>query len=735
MNHLAKLLTKLQKTKRNDSSKSSARKRFGNRLGLERLEERALMAVDISISDWSMSEGTNLTPFTAANISILDTAVDLAYGPSRNGDAIADLYVIGRVSDNIVVYDGLTGAFVEQFATPATGLDGAAWLMFGPNGDLYVSTVTASGKRDAVLRIDQAKAVSTFIADSSLTGAKGMTFGPDGNFYLADVNTDRVARYNGVTGAFIDNFVSPGIGGLDSPGATIFGPDRNGDTISDLYVSSALTNAVLVYDGVNGSPLAPFVSASGGLIGPHDMEFGPDGNLYVVRSNNQFIVGDEQVYRFDGSTGAFLDIIIPPAGIAPETSFITFDGQGNLLISSERAHEILKYSAGPLVTLTQSTASAVTVDFSTSAGSATPTADYGAVTGRIKFAPGETSKRILVSAVDDTIYEGSETFSVNISNPVGASIVDSQGSGTIQDNDSATKFYVVNDGSPDRTYEYGASGTAIENYAIQSTNTSPRGAASTAAGDKVWVVDANKMVYVYNTSGGLLGSWSAGSLASNATVEGITTNGTDVWIVDGRSDKVFKYVGAATRTSGSQNAVSSFSLNGSNTSPTDLVTDGASIWVLNNTSSTDRVFKYSVGGSLLGSWTITSGGGSPTGLTIDPTVNNSHIWIVDNITDRVYQFDSATTRIGGSASPSSSFALAAGNTNPQGIADPPPPANMLASRGPGVASGKSMPEVEKPNRKILSSNNPFIAQVDSIFENWNEDNATSQSKKRLAGRR
>lgn len=35
------------------------------------------------------------------------------------------------------------------------------------------------------------------------------------------------------------------------------------------------------------------------------------------------------------------------------------------------------------------------------------------------------------------------------------------------------------------------------------------------------------------------------------------------------------------------------------------------------------------------------------------------------------QFDNARSRTSGSQSPSSSFALAAGNTNPQGIADPP----------------------------------------------------------------
>lgn len=232
-----------------------------------------------------------------------------------------------------------------------------------------------------------------------------------------------------------------------------------------------------------------------------------------------------------------------------------------------------------------------------------------------------------------------------------------------------TKFYVVNDATTNRNYEYDASGGPVQDYTLNSGNTTPRGAASTIAGDKVWIVDANKNVYVYNTSGGLLGSWSAGSLPSNANVQGITTNGTDVWLVDSQGDKVYKYTGAATRLSGSQNAASSFNLNTSNKDATDLVTDGSSIWVLNN-SSTDKIFKYTVNGSLLGSWTISGAGGTPTGLTIDPS-NVSSIWIVDSSTDRIYEFATATTRTSGSQSPATSFPLSSTNTNPQGLADPP----------------------------------------------------------------
>ncbi len=65
------------------------------------------------------------------------------------------------------------------------------------------------------------------------------------------------------------------------------------------------------------------------------------------------------------------------------------------------------------------------------------------------------------------------------------------GTGTLLDDD--TKFYVVDNATTNRTFEYGSgTGTAGENYSLNSGNATPRGAASTAAGDKVWVVDANR---------------------------------------------------------------------------------------------------------------------------------------------------------------------------------------------------------------------------------------------------
>jgi hypothetical protein len=58
----------------------------------------------------------------------------------------------------------------------------------------------------------------------------------------------------------------------------------------------------------------------------------------------------------------------------------------------------------------------------------------------------------------------------------------------------------------------------------------------------------------------------------------------------------------------------------------------------------------------------------------------SDIWIVDSGTDSVYQYTGAASRTSGSQAAAASLALAAGNTNPQGIADPPA-AGFVAGAG------------------------------------------------------
>jgi hypothetical protein len=197
-------------------------------------------------------------------------------------------------------------------------------------------------------------------------------------------------------------------------------------------------------------------------------------------------------------------------------------------------------------------------------------------------------------------------------------------------------------------------------------------------GSTVWVVDANNYVYVYTNHGVLLGSWAAGGLPNNAQATGIATNGSDIWIVatGPGKNKVYKFSGAATLLSGTQSANSSFSLNNADSNPQDIVTDGTSFWVVD--SSALKVFKYTLSGSLLGSWSIDPANAHPTGITVNPT-NPSDIWIVDSGTLKVYDYTAAASRTSGSQNASVTFALNPYDTDPQGIADPPAPDTALTA--------------------------------------------------------
>ncbi len=297
-----------------------------------------------------------------------------------------------------------------------------------------------------------------------------------------------------------------------------------------------------------------------------------------------------------------------------------------------------------------------------------------------------------------------------------ATIADGVGVGSILNRQ--TKFFVVDGGTP-KTNQYGSSGTSEELTIPEFTsNTAPRGVATTTAGTTVWVVDANKTVYVYTNHSVLLGSWTAGGMPPNAAVEGIATNGADIWLLanSNSKDKVYKYTGAAGRRSQSQSADRSFRLANGNTTPKDIVTDGSSIWIVDDGAMTDKVFKYTDTGSSLGSWTIDPASAHPTGITINPA-NVSDIWIVDNSTLKVYQYVGAASRTSGSQNAAATFALNPYDTNPQGIADPPPPEMILT---PAIAPLSLQPSDVAFNAVPLVgpstvSGVPALATQDTVF--------------------
>jgi len=274
-------------------------------------------------------------------------------GPPAPAGGTDDFLLVSDYDTNSVKrYDAATGAFVDNFVPKLSGgLNQPQGLVFGPHDhNLYVASgeLSGSAQRRAVLRYDGTTGafIDEFAAGGPppidahtqhLWAPHAVIFGPDGNLYVADgyvPATAKVIRYNGTTGDFVDDFVPANSGGLEGPLALVFGPSGRGPRDLDLYVSSARTNSVLRYDGTTGTPLGEFVlSGSGGLDFPVGLTFGPDRNLYVL-SSGFTSGGSSAVLRFQGpageTPGAFIDEFVTAGSGGLLTSFgLIFGPDGN----------------------------------------------------------------------------------------------------------------------------------------------------------------------------------------------------------------------------------------------------------------------------------------------------------------------------------------------------------------------------------------------------------------------
>jgi len=112
------------------------------------------------------------------------------------------------------------------------------------------------------------------------------------------------------------------------------------------------------------------------------------------------------------------------------------------------------------VTRTGSASGAFTVDYATSdgaglnqcsqvTGQASARCDYETTLGTLRFAAGDTSKQILVPIIDDSYAEGTENFSITLSNPTGITLGSpSTVTVTITDNEITTGMNPIDPVTP-----------------------------------------------------------------------------------------------------------------------------------------------------------------------------------------------------------------------------------------------------------------------------------------------
>jgi len=285
-----------------------------------------------------MQHGFNVVPFGARAksyrrgnrlhwlekivLAFVASVAVIGFASSSATAVSGDLFVSNLEVNDVLEYNGTTGAFVGVFAS-GSGLSAPAGLVFGPNGNLFVT----SSNSNEVLEYDGTTGafITTFASGGGLRGPQDLTFGPNGDLFVTSVVTNEVLEYNGTTGAFVTSFASTGGAGLHDPTGLAFGPN------GDLFVASYLTNQILEYNGVTGAYVRTFIVGDA-FFAPTDLTFGPNGNLFVTS------LFSNSVLEYDAATGTPLGTFA--SGTLPIS--LVFGPNGNLFVSHEL--QVLEYN-------------------------------------------------------------------------------------------------------------------------------------------------------------------------------------------------------------------------------------------------------------------------------------------------------------------------------------------------------------------------------------------------------
>lgn len=218
---------------------------------------------------------------------------------------------------------------------------------------------------------------------------------------------------------------------------------------------SGFTNAVITVTlaPTSTQPITvEYATASGTAISGDDFNAASGTVTFVSGQDTQFITvtvnGDtddesDEIFTVDLANAQDADLVDGQATI----TIVDDDGLSSLAITDQTVDEGNTGTVDAIfeVTLSPASAQTVSVDYTTTDGTAVSGNDYTAISDTLTFDPGETSKFITVTVSGDRIDEGdSETFTVDLSDEVNANLDDAQGLGTILDDDVATVTMTAN---------------------------------------------------------------------------------------------------------------------------------------------------------------------------------------------------------------------------------------------------------------------------------------------------
>lgn len=189
-------------------------------------------------------------------------------------------------------------------------------------------------------------------------------------------------------------------------------------------------------DVLKGTPRNDVIS---GLAG-NDRLFGMAGNDTLNGGpGNDTLVGGPGADRLNCGPGKDTAIAGPGDIVAKDCEVVTGLPKPGVSIADA---QVTEGNSGTTtlsfpVSLDKASTQPVSVGYATADGTATAGSDYVAASGKVTFAPGQTTKTIDVTVNGDTAVEPDETMTVSLSGPKNATIKKGTATGTITNDDKS----------------------------------------------------------------------------------------------------------------------------------------------------------------------------------------------------------------------------------------------------------------------------------------------------------
>ena len=321
-------------------------------------------------------------------------------------------------------------------------------VSIGPANSYPFNNVTANHTISAAFTIDTYTVTTSAGPNGSIT---------PGGTVVVDAGTSPEFTIAGDAHYHLANVILDGVAVGPVPSITLSSISTN-HTISASFAIDTYT--ITATAGANGS-ITPDGPVSVDYGGSQNFVIGADPNYQIADVTVDGIsVGAVGSYSFSNVTAdhtidaTFAAVIVASSVVSIDDVHVTEGNSGSSLATFT-------------VTVTPPSANPIHVNYATQSGTATATEDYLTASGTLDIPASTGSVPLAVTVKGDTKFESDETFTLRLTHALGATLSDSIGLGTI-DNDDSKPVISIAGGS----MLEGNSGSHTLNFAVTLSNPS-----------------------------------------------------------------------------------------------------------------------------------------------------------------------------------------------------------------------------------------------------------------------